>query len=125
MNEACKEDEFQCVAADYCIPDKWQCDSHNDCPDGSDGMNYNHSTQTENENTTCEYPMLLCDDGSCVSEAWDCGEFVFVPYSIMFLLLFQTFTSNQFKSVNCPQFFKNKIFTDGEADCDLEAGEAN
>jgi low density lipoprotein-related protein 2/integrin beta 2 len=34
--KTCNPDQFSCGVGQPCIPITWQCDTHEDCPNGSD-----------------------------------------------------------------------------------------
>ena len=37
-NRSCSSSQFRCQNETKCIPDRWRCDRHADCSDGSDEL---------------------------------------------------------------------------------------
>ena len=66
IGTSCKEtciDQFACKNGD-CIDQKYRCDKHSDCMDGSDEVNCTY---------TCQANEMSCDDGrKCVANGYRC-----------------------------------------------------
>lgn len=61
----CHNDEFQCQTDGFCIPDKWECDGHPDCEDGSDEHN-------SCPPITCRSNYFQCANKLCIPTSWLC-----------------------------------------------------
>lgn len=61
----CHDDEFQCQTDGFCIPDKWECDGHSDCEDGSDEHN-------SCPPVTCNSYEFQCANKICIPLSWLC-----------------------------------------------------
>ncbi|KAK3090032.1 hypothetical protein FSP39_008687 [Pinctada imbricata] len=64
----CKENEFLCKSRTRCIPNDFVCDGLPDCDDKSD-----EASENCRETALCPEGLFRCDDGSCRTNADDCG----------------------------------------------------
>lgn len=62
---SCPTRHWSCVNSDLCIPDKWICDGHDDCPGGSDESNCT---------LLSECPGFRCINHECIPTRWRCDE---------------------------------------------------
>jgi hypothetical protein len=62
-NLVCEEDKFSCPGLDICLPNKWKCDGHVDCPNGFDEKNCTSPVKCDG---------FKCGSGECIPEKWRC-----------------------------------------------------
>ena len=48
---------------DFCLPNKWKCDGHQDCPNGEDEKNCKQLHKCDG---------FQCKSGDCIPEKWKC-----------------------------------------------------
>lgn len=76
--KACFEHSFICGNG-YCIPKRYACDGHMDCPDGSDESKNNCGPDP------CE-DKVLCDDGRCIPRTLCCDPAMDISCQLTYLL---------------------------------------